>query len=160
MPPRIAVEQVDGFVLGRSRGRTGARTGGELDGGFVTDSLSRVEQCTRDVLWNQALFVLPPLDATTRDESFISAYMQLERTLPWKLTAFGRYEGSARMGESKYVALFDDHDGDVDIAVRREALGLRWDFHRRQALTVELSHIDSLTQRSNELRLQWSGVLP
>lgn len=100
------------------------------------------------------------LDSTARDESFMSAYLQLERTLPWKLTAFGRYEGSARMGESKYVALFDDHDGDIDIAVRREALGLRWDFHRRQALTVELSHINSLTRRSNEIRLQWSGVLP
>jgi len=27
---------------------------------------------------------------------------------------------------SNYVALFDDHDRDIDIALRRNALGLRW----------------------------------
>lgn len=100
------------------------------------------------------------LDSNAHDESFISGYAQVERTLPLKLTAFARLESSARMGESTYIALFDDHDGDIDIAVRRQALGLRWDFLRRQALTVELSHIDSLSQRSNEIRLQWSGVFP
>jgi hypothetical protein len=100
------------------------------------------------------------LDINTRDESFVSAYAQVERTLPFNLTAFSRVETSARMQESKFIALFDDHDGDIDIAVRREALGLRWDFLRHQALTAELSHIDSLQQRSNEIRLQWSGVFP
>jgi hypothetical protein len=93
-------------------------------------------------------------------ESFISGYLQFERQLPLKLTLFGRVEDSARMQESRYVALFQDHDGDIDTAIRRNALGLRWDYVRRQALTIELSHIVSLTQRSDEVRLQWSAVVP
>jgi hypothetical protein len=100
------------------------------------------------------------LDQTARDESFISGYLQLERVLSHKLTAFGRIEDSARMQDSRYVALFDDHDGDIDVALRRQALGLRWDFVRRQALTVELSHVATLGRSSNEARLQWSGVIP
>jgi hypothetical protein len=99
-------------------------------------------------------------DNSLHDESFISGYAQIERTLPHNLIAFTRVEESSRMNECKYVALFDDHDGDIDIALRREAIGLRWDFMRRQALTIELSKISSLTQRSNEMRLQWSGVFP
>jgi hypothetical protein len=100
------------------------------------------------------------LDQTTRNESFISGYLQVERQLPNKLTVFGRVEDSARMQESNYVALFNDHDGDVDIALRRKALGLRWDYVRRQALTIEVSHVVSLTQRTDEVRLQWSAVVP
>ena len=69
-------------------------------------------------------------------------------------------EDSARMQESRYVALFNDADGDIEIALRRQALGVRWDYTRRQALTFELSHIVSLTQTSNELRAQWSAAIP
>jgi hypothetical protein len=101
------------------------------------------------------------LDANTRSESFIAGYIQAERVFPHKLTAFTRLEDSSRMQESRFVSLFSDHDGDIDVALQREALGLRWDFLRRQALTVELSHVLSLNnQRSNEVRLQWSGVIP
>jgi hypothetical protein len=100
------------------------------------------------------------LDQTARNESFISGYLQLERQLPNRFTVFGRVEDSARVQESNYVALFDDHSGDIDIAVRRHALGLRWDYVRRQALTIELSHVVSLKQRSDEVRIQWSAVVP
>ena len=99
--------------------------------------------------------------AQVHHESFMSGYAQVERQLPFKLTAFSRIEDSARMQESRYVHVFDAEDGNsIDIALRRSAIGLRWDFIRRQALTVELSHVDSLTQRSDEIRLQWSGVVP
>jgi hypothetical protein len=64
------------------------------------------------------------------------------------------------MAESRYVAMFEDYDGDVDVALRRQALGLRWDFVRRQALTVEVSHVSALQRPSNEIRLLWSGVIP
>jgi hypothetical protein len=64
------------------------------------------------------------------------------------------------MQESRYVALFDDHDGDIEIALRRQALGVRWDFNRHQALTFELSHIVSLIKKSNEIRAQWSAAFP
>ena len=100
------------------------------------------------------------LDPAARSESFISGYAQAERQLPHDLTAFGRIEDSSRMQESKYVALFNDHDGDIDVALRRQALGLRWDFIRRQALTIELSHVVSLHQKTDQVRLQWSAVVP
>jgi hypothetical protein len=100
------------------------------------------------------------LTEINRNESFTSGYLQVERQLPRRFTVFGRLEVSARMQESRYVALFNDADGDIEIALRRQALGVRWDYTRRQALTVELSHIVSLTQTSNELRAQWSAAIP
>jgi hypothetical protein len=100
------------------------------------------------------------LDSPAHDESFVSGYSQVERVMPHNLTAFGRLEESSRMQESHYVSLFEDHDGDIDVALRREAIGLRWDFVRRQAFTLELSHVATLGYRSNEVRVQWSGVIP
>ncbi len=100
------------------------------------------------------------LTQVARNESFMSGYLQVERQLPRRFTVFGRLEGSARMQESRYVAQFQDTDGDVEIALRRQALGVRWDFNRHQALTLEISHIVSLIQKSNELRAQWSAAFP
>ncbi|HEY4972367.1 MAG TPA: hypothetical protein VII41_02095, partial [Steroidobacteraceae bacterium] len=59
--------------------------------------------------------------------------------------------------EAKYIQLIVRDD---DFAFRRDAIGLRWDFLRRQALTAELSHSDSFHSRYSELRLQWSAALP
>ncbi|HME37751.1 MAG TPA: hypothetical protein VKG63_02220 [Steroidobacteraceae bacterium] len=105
-------------------------------------------------------YVDAELDQAPRDESFISGYLQVERQLPKSFTVFSRIEDSARMQESRYVAQFQDPDGDIDIALRRQAIGLRWDYVKRQALTIELSHVVSLTQRSDEVRIQWSAVVP
>jgi hypothetical protein len=118
--------------------------------------------------WNQEpwrliganYYVDVQLHQATRSESFISGYLQLERQLPRRLTIFGRLEDSSRMQDSRYVALFDDHDGDIEVAVRRRALGVRWDYARRQALTLELSHVVTLTQQSDEVRAQWSAAFP
>ncbi len=100
------------------------------------------------------------LDHPSPDESFISAYLQAERQLPYRLTAFGRVEGSSRMGESRYVALLNLDSTDVDITIRREAGGVRWDYVRRQALTCEVDHEISLSRRGYEVRLQWSAAVP
>jgi hypothetical protein len=100
------------------------------------------------------------LDAPNPDESFMSGYLQAERQLPHRLTAFGRIEDSARMQRSRYVSLFDDHSSDIDVTLRRQAAGLRWDYARRQALTCELSHVVSLATRATEIRLQWSAAIP
>jgi hypothetical protein len=107
-----------------------------------------------------AYYVDIQLDRPARDESFLSGYCQAERQLPHRLTAFGRVEDSARMQESSYVALFNDHSADIDITVRRQALGLRWDYARRQALSIELDHVVSLDRPANEARLQWSAAIP
>jgi hypothetical protein len=100
------------------------------------------------------------LDRTTRNESFMSGYLQVERQVPRRLTLFGRLEDSARMQESRYVDLFDHEDGNLEIALRRQALGVRWDYARRQALTLEVAHLVSLHQQSNQVRAQWSAAIP
>jgi hypothetical protein len=100
------------------------------------------------------------LDRATRNESFISGYLQLERQLPEHFTVFGRWEDSSRMQESRYVGLFGNQAGGLEIALRRQAIGARWDYARRQALTLELSHIVSLSRQSNEVRAQWSAAIP
>jgi hypothetical protein len=107
-----------------------------------------------------AYYVDVELDRPNPDESFISGYLQAERQLPYGLTAFGRVEDTARMQESRYVSLFNDHSGDIDITLRRAAGGLRWDYARRQALSCELSHVVALDRRAYEVRLQWSAAIP
>ena len=107
-----------------------------------------------------AYYVDVALDLPNSKESFISGYLQAERQIQHQLTAFARLENSARMQESRYVALLDEHSRNVNITTRREAVGLRWDYARRQALTLEIDHEDSLTGRGNEARLQWSAAIP
>jgi hypothetical protein len=100
------------------------------------------------------------LDRPNRDESFMSGYLQAERQLPHQLTAFGRVEDSARMQESRYVALLDERSTDIDLTIQRQCVGLRWDYARRQALTVEFDHEVSLSDHGYEARLQWSAAIP
>jgi hypothetical protein len=100
------------------------------------------------------------LDRRITNEDFMTGYLQVERQLPHRLTAFSRIENSSRMQKSRYVALFDDHSSDIDVTLRRQALGLRWDYARRQALTCELSHAVSVSERASEVRVQWSAAIP
>ena len=107
-----------------------------------------------------AYYIDVDLDRAAQDESFMSGYLQIERQLPHRLTTFGRVEDSSRMQKSRYVALFDDHSDNIDITLRRVAFGLRLDYVRRQALTLELARIVSLEARANEVRIQWSAAIP
>jgi hypothetical protein len=89
------------------------------------------------------------------NEHFGAGYVQAEHQLPKSFTLFGRHENSFNAGNSRFVALqtqtFD---------MRRNALGVRWDFARRQALTLELARTTRLTDDFSEYRLQWSAVVP
>jgi hypothetical protein len=105
-------------------------------------------------------YIAVGLDHPTPDESFASAYLQLERHLPHQLTAFTRVEDSPGMRRSRYVNQIYGHSTDIDIAIRRQTGGLRWDYASSQALTVEFGHEIALAQRGNEVRLQWSAVVP
>jgi len=90
-------------------------------------------------------------------ERFNAGYWQVERSLPHALTAFGRIEPSSNTQRSRWVQAIG---GDDDWAYRRDSIGMRWDFARRQALTVEVSRSDTSLARLRELRLQWSAALP
>ena len=65
-----------------------------------------------------------------------------------------RREDSIDAGKSTYLTLFPN------FVETRTLLGLRWDYHRRQALTLQIANSKSLSDSSYfEYRLQWSGAL-
>ena len=91
----------------------------------------------------------------TQRNSFIAGYAQLERQFAHQLTAYGREENSSRAGDSVYILV--NHP---DFELRRATLGLRWDFWRHQALTMEAAHGQTSRAKEFEYRLQWSAALP
>ena len=93
--------------------------------------------------------------ATARNESFEAGYAQLERRFADRYTAFFRHEDSARTQESSYIHAVQRH-----FAVRRSLVGVRWDFVRHQAITVEMSRTTTLANRFTTISLQWSAVVP
>jgi hypothetical protein len=93
--------------------------------------------------------------AGSQRNSFIAGYAQLERQFPHQLTAYGREENSSRAGDSVYILV--NHP---DFELRRATMGLRWDFWRRQALTMEAAHGQTSRAKEFEYRLQWSAALP
>ncbi len=93
----------------------------------------------------------------THAERLTAAYGQVERRLAHHLTAFGRIEPSSNTQNSRWVRAIG---GDDDWAYRRDSAGVRWDFLRRQALTIEFSRSDAAQARYRELRLQWSAAFP
>jgi hypothetical protein len=84
--------------------------------------------------------------------SFGVGYVEAERRLPHDLTGFLRWEGSADAGHNDYLKLFP-------LFVRqRNVIGLRWDFVRRQAVTLQLSDTNTLDGHFSDIRLQWSAA--
>jgi hypothetical protein len=84
--------------------------------------------------------------------SFGVGYVEAERRLPYELTGFLRWEGSANAGDNAYLKLFP-------MFIRqRNVIGLRWDFVRRQALTLQLSDTNTLDGHFSDIRLQWSAA--
>jgi hypothetical protein len=93
--------------------------------------------------------------AAARSESFESGYAQLERRFADRYTAFFRHEDSARTQDSSYIQAVQSH-----FAVRRSLGGLRWDFARHQAITIEASRTTTFSNRFTRISLQWSAVVP
>jgi hypothetical protein len=85
-------------------------------------------------------------------DHFEVGYVEAERHLPFDLTAFARWEDSARAGSSPYLRLFDE------FTRSRHVFGLRWDFVQRQAITLQLSDSHTLNGRFSDVRLQWSAA--
>ncbi|HZF16701.1 MAG TPA: hypothetical protein VE046_12220 [Steroidobacteraceae bacterium] len=86
--------------------------------------------------------------------AFGTGYLQVERSFPHGLVVFGRREDSVNAHDSSYLTLFPN------FVATRTLLGLRWDYHRRQALTLQVANSKSLSDDSYvEYRLQWSGAL-
>ena len=93
--------------------------------------------------------------ASARHERFLVGYLQLERQLPHGLTAFARDEDSRRARDSIYVSTVSPN-----FEIRRLSAGLRWDWLRRQALTIEHGNGVTSHGRQSDVRLLWSAVFP
>ena len=98
----------------------------------------------------RALFVG---QAGTSDE-FSAGYLQLRRELGTEFSVVGRSEGSADTAGSGYLSLFPD------FVRQRSVLDFRWDFMRRQALSIEFATNRVRNGDFREFRLQWSAALP
>ncbi|NOQ91014.1 MAG: hypothetical protein GQ549_08740, partial [Gammaproteobacteria bacterium] len=87
-------------------------------------------------------------------DTFFAAYFQAEYEVNQDWKVFGRVEDTASVDDSEYLALFPS------AVLQREMLGLRFDFYKNHALTVEVSNIKIQSEDFEQVWLQWSAVLP
>jgi hypothetical protein len=93
--------------------------------------------------------------AAARREHFLVGYLQVERQLPRGLTAYAREENSHGARSSTFVTTLSPN-----FVLSRTSLGLRWDWQRHQAVTVECGNGVTPRARQSDLRLLWSAVFP
>ena len=87
-------------------------------------------------------------------DTFTMAYFQAEYELDQEWKIFGRVEGTDGVDNSEYLELFPS------AVIEREMLGLRLDFYRNNALTLELSNVELQAIHFEQAWLQWSAVFP
>jgi len=90
---------------------------------------------------------------------FVAGYLQLEYKTGDDWTVFGRVDASSSEDSSPYLRLLSAY------VSHRHMLGVRWDFHEKQSLTMEIA--DTSRQGAGvshdnfkEVRFQWSSVFP
>ena len=86
-------------------------------------------------------------------DTFFAAYFQAEYALNQEWKVFGRVEDTAGIDNSEYIKLFPF------AVIQREMLGLRFDFYRNHALTLEVSKVKTQSTDFDQVWLQWSSVL-
>ena len=86
------------------------------------------------------------------NDHFTIGYLQAERRFAHDLTGFVRLEDSAGASDSEYLKLFEE------FARIRYVGGVRWDFAKSQALTLQLGNSHTLTGKFDDIRLQWSAA--
>jgi hypothetical protein len=87
-------------------------------------------------------------------DTFSAVYFQAEYEIDQKWIIFGRMEDTHDKGDSAYLKLFPY------AVLQRNMLGLRYDFYRNNALTLELSKFKTQSDEIDQAWLQWSAVLP
>jgi hypothetical protein len=87
-------------------------------------------------------------------DRFFAGYVQAEYKLGMDWTLFGRLEGTTNARSSSYLELFPHY------ITERQMLGSRYDFSTNQAIAVEISNAESLSDDFGQVWLQWSAVFP
>lgn len=86
-------------------------------------------------------------------DRFTSGYIQAETEIGnW--TLYGRWEDTAKERSSVYLRLFPD------FITRRALGGVRYDFLKRHAVTLEYFQAETLPGNFDQVALQWSAVFP
>lgn len=90
--------------------------------------------------------------ATMRSsDSFTAGYVQLEKSISdW--TLYGRWENTAGAEESDYLTLFPDY------VVQRSLIGVRLDFLKRHAVTLEVFDAENSAGDFRKIAIQWSAA--
>ncbi|MCJ7558379.1 MAG: hypothetical protein MUP90_15910 [Gammaproteobacteria bacterium] len=84
-------------------------------------------------------------------DSFTAGYVQLEKSISdW--TLYGRWENTAGAEESDYLALFPDY------VVQRSLIGVRLDFMKQHAVTLELFDAENGAGDFRKIAIQWSAA--
>ena len=84
-------------------------------------------------------------------ETFTAGYVQLEKTIAdW--TLYGRWEDTAGAETSGYLTLFPEY------VTQRALIGVRLDFLKRHALTLELFDAEAGVEDYRKIAIQWSAV--
>lgn len=99
------------------------------------------------------------LQTRTLKDTFTSAYIQAQYNFHQDWILYGRLEESNDTEDSLYLTLFPNTIAD------RQVLGLRFDFAKNQALTLEVARVIEFAEadtqdRFGQAMLQWSTVLP
>lgn len=92
-------------------------------------------------------------DAGSDSSRFDNLYLQVERSLGQSITGYARVETS-RNADNVYLDRFDQ------FVRERQLAGVRYDFERNQAITLEYARVERLPGRYQQLTLQWSAYLP
>jgi hypothetical protein len=90
-----------------------------------------------------------------RTQTLVAGYIQLERRFAGDYTVFSRIETSAGARDTDYIKVLQRH-----FDVRRDMVGVRWDFLRHQAVTLEVARAATLSERYSTVSVQWSAVIP
>lgn len=100
-----------------------------------------------------AYYIRNKLDRATQSDSdhFTAGYVQLGKTIAdW--TLYGRWEDTAGAEESEYLTLFPEY------VIQRSLIGVRLDFLKRHALTLELFDAEAETGDYRQIAIQWSAA--
>jgi hypothetical protein len=96
-----------------------------------------------------------PESPAAGSDLFWAGYLQLERSLGDVVTVFAREENSSGLDSARWLRVQNR-----EFPISREALGVRWDVFRRNALKIEVARPKTTFGSTAELRLQWSAALP
>lgn len=84
-------------------------------------------------------------------DDFTSGYVQVDKTFgDW--TAYGRWEKTAGASDSEFLSLFPE------FIVERATVGLRLDFLKRHAVTVEFFDAKDGLENYRKIAVQWSAA--